>query len=133
MYMDFGKEIKAARAKMHMTQKELAERIGKTVSSVRKYESGQTIPPFDVLMKIAEVLPLDMILRADFGDGEKDYHMDMFGAYAEFLPTPTKRQVNLNRISSNEKLLNTTGIEKLADYSSDLVQSGNYKRSSEDE
>ncbi len=41
-----------------MTQAELAEAIGKTASTVQKYELGAAMPPLDVLSKIAYILLL---------------------------------------------------------------------------
>lgn len=52
---EIGKKIKQYR-KGKMTQQELAERIGKTESSVRKYEKGLVTIPLDVLENIASAL-----------------------------------------------------------------------------
>lgn len=53
---DIKTNIKYYRKKRQLTQKQLAALIDKTESSVKKYESGATQVPFDVLTKIAEVL-----------------------------------------------------------------------------
>lgn len=50
-----GKTIKEYRQKYKLTQNEFAELIGKTGSSVQKYESGVTEIPLSVLEKIAHV------------------------------------------------------------------------------
>ena len=42
-----------------LTQKELAEKIGRTESSIRKYEAGIVAIPIDVLKEIAKVLDID--------------------------------------------------------------------------
>lgn len=75
--IDIGNRIKRARRKAKLTQKELAERIGKTESSVRKYEVGKTTIPIDVIAEIAYVLDvpaLDLIgcldRRARSDDGK---------------------------------------------------------------
>lgn len=52
---EIGKKIKQYR-KGKMTQRELADLIGKTESSIRKYEKGLVTIPLDVLEKIASVL-----------------------------------------------------------------------------
>ena len=51
-----GKKIKEKRKDCKITQAELAERIGKTESSIRKYEKGLVAIPTDVVEKIAETL-----------------------------------------------------------------------------
>ncbi len=52
---EIGKKIKQYR-KGKMTQRELAEKIGKTESSIRKYEKGLVTIPLDVLEQIASSL-----------------------------------------------------------------------------
>lgn len=52
---EIGKKIKQYR-KGKMTQQELAEKIGKTESSIRKYEKGLVTIPLDVLEQIASAL-----------------------------------------------------------------------------
>ena len=52
---EIGKKIKQYR-KGKMTQQELAEKIGKTESSIRKYEKGLVTIPLDVLEQIASSL-----------------------------------------------------------------------------
>ena len=51
-----GKSIKQFRQRRNLTQNELASLIGKTGSSIQKYESGVTEVPLSVLEKIAHVL-----------------------------------------------------------------------------
>lgn len=53
--LEIGKRIKQFR-KGKMTQKELAEKIGKAESSIRKYEKGLVTIPLDVLQDIANAL-----------------------------------------------------------------------------
>lgn len=52
---EIGKKIKQYR-KGKMTQQELANLIGRTESSIRKYEKGLVTIPLDVLEKIASIL-----------------------------------------------------------------------------
>lgn len=51
-----GRKIKERRKECKITQTELADKIGKTESSIRKYEKGLVQIPTDVFEKIAEVL-----------------------------------------------------------------------------
>lgn len=59
-----GQNIKKARKAKKLTQQQLAEKINRTESSIRKYENGFTLIPNDVIEKIAESLevsPLDLL------------------------------------------------------------------------
>lgn len=56
-----GQSIKQHRKRARLTQHELAEKIGKTESSIRKYEKGLTRIPIDVVEKIATVLNIPII------------------------------------------------------------------------
>lgn len=51
-----------ARAKMGMTQKELAERIGTKQSAIARIESGSANPSFDFLQKITRALDSKLII-----------------------------------------------------------------------
>lgn len=51
-----GERIEDLRKMHHMSQLQLAEVIGKSQSVICSYESGESIPPFDVLVMIAEAL-----------------------------------------------------------------------------
>ena len=55
--LEIGKRIKRFR-KGKMTQKELADQIGKAESSIRKYEKGLVTIPLDVLQDIAAALDI---------------------------------------------------------------------------
>ena len=55
-WIGIGKKIKERRRECKITQAELAERIGKTESSIRKYEKGLVAIPTDVIERIAETL-----------------------------------------------------------------------------
>lgn len=62
--MNIGENIKKFRNEKGLTQKELAEKIGKSTITVRKYEANDTTPPIDVLGDIAKVLqiPIDLLI-----------------------------------------------------------------------
>ncbi len=53
--MGFGEKLKALRSAKHMSQKELAEKIGTAKSIVSFYESGERFPSYDILIKIAYI------------------------------------------------------------------------------
>ena len=58
--MTFGEVIKKYRKEKKLTQKELANIIGKSYSLVQKYELGLTQPPLDVLIKLCQVLDIPL-------------------------------------------------------------------------
>lgn len=58
--MSISENIKFYRNEKGLTQQELADKIGKSINSVKKYESGYTKPPIDVINKIASVLGISI-------------------------------------------------------------------------
>ena len=56
-----GNNIKSYRQKKGITQKQLASLIGKTESSIQKYEAGKVEIPRNVLFKIAKQLDCSFI------------------------------------------------------------------------
>lgn len=59
-----GKNIKEARKASKLTQQQLADKIHRTESSIRKYEKGIVLIPNDIIEEIAralEVSPLDLL------------------------------------------------------------------------
>ena len=65
--MTVGKNIRMARDRADMTQKELAQKIGKGFSTIQKYELDLVSPPIEVIQKIAEALmvPISDLVNAD--------------------------------------------------------------------
>lgn len=59
--IQIGTNIKQIRKEKRLTQKQLAELIGKTESSVQKYESGKVAIPINVLELIATALDCQLI------------------------------------------------------------------------
>ena len=76
-YIQIGLSIKENRKKLKLTQTELAEMIGKTESSIRKYEKGLIKIPNDVLEKLSNIFNISVfdLISSDriFLPSEKDY------------------------------------------------------------
>ena len=73
--MKLNEKIKEIRIKNNLTQKEFAQKIGVSLSSLQKYEYGDFKPSSDTIKKICEVskIPLSVILNVDdYTDDEKD-------------------------------------------------------------
>lgn len=80
--MSIGKKIKNIRKSLGLTQRELGDKIGKSEISIRKYESGSTNIPVEVLLKIAYALNVDpKEIVSDIGEGFD--HIEIFKQYLE--------------------------------------------------
>lgn len=53
--VDFGNTLKTLRIKEHMTQAELAQKLGLTKSVISAYETSLRLPSYDVLIHIAKI------------------------------------------------------------------------------
>lgn len=53
--VDFGNTLKTLRLKEHMTQAQLAQKLGLTKSVVSAYETGLRLPSYDVLIHISKI------------------------------------------------------------------------------
>lgn len=63
---EIGENIKQNRIKKGYTQQKLANEINKSLSTVKKYESGETLPPIDILKKISEALDISINSLIEF-------------------------------------------------------------------
>ena len=82
--MDLGSRIKEARIKRGLSQKALAQKIGKAPTTISCYENGVQIPPTEVLKSIALALyvPIDYF----FG-------ISCEKAYSDANLTPSQKEV----------------------------------------
>lgn len=62
-----GNLIRIHRRKHFLTQKELAEKLGVTQTSLSYWESGQREPPYDVLEQICRILKFRIVFGAEEG------------------------------------------------------------------
>ena len=53
--VDFSLRLKQLRVDKHMTQAQVAERIGVTASMVSSYETDIRLPSFEVVVRIADL------------------------------------------------------------------------------
>lgn len=96
--MNIGENIKAARKSKGITQKELAEKIGKSFSVVQKYELGLTVPPLDVIELISSVLEVSVESLVS----EKE--LDTIKEFEEMGVSEVRRQRKEKLLSSWDKL-----------------------------
>lgn len=64
--IEIGKYIKRKRIEMHLTQKELSEKLNISFQAVSKWETGSTLPDTSLLLQLSDVLEVsvDQILNA---------------------------------------------------------------------
>ena len=53
--MQLGNMLSELRQDKHLTQEELGKRLGMSRSTIGSYEQDQSQPPYDVLLKLAEL------------------------------------------------------------------------------
>lgn len=89
--MEFSKQLKKIRAKEGWTQDELAEKLYVSRQTISKWESDDSVPDLNNLIKLAEILntPLDYLVLGTTPDNAATSHkID----YSEFTYDPTKKQ-----------------------------------------
>lgn len=75
--MNIGAKIKKFRLQNKMTQTEFANKIGKSLSIVQKYENGAVTPPIYIIEKIADALNIsinELYLNNESADLENKYN-----------------------------------------------------------
>lgn len=55
-YIQIGSKIKDARLSKHISQKNMAERLGLSVSTYSNYENNYREPKLEIIEKICEIL-----------------------------------------------------------------------------
>lgn len=80
--------ISKARLKAGLTQEELAERIHKPLATIKTYERGSRVPPFDVLYAIADVTGEDVfdLMSLDLRHGGST-------GFSQFVDTPFAKAI----------------------------------------
>ena len=75
--------ISEARLKAGLTQEELAKRIYKPLATIKTYERGSRVPPFDVLYEIADVTGENVckLISLDLQHGEST-------GFSQFIEAP---------------------------------------------
>lgn len=93
-YQKIGILIKEYRKKFKLTQKEFGEKIGKTESTIRKYEKGLVQIPNDVLEKIAKFfnIPLFRLISSEYNDKLNKALEDSYKKiYTEIVKNPNEK------------------------------------------
>ena len=64
--IEIGKYIKKKRIEMHLTQKDVADKLNMSFQAVSKWETGTTLPDTSILLDLSDILEVtvDQILNA---------------------------------------------------------------------
>lgn len=82
-----GKRIREARRNKRLTQVEFGKLVGKTESTIRKYESGGILIPSNVMQTIADVLDVSpfSLMGADYWDAKLPEISEVVTAFEMFI------------------------------------------------
>lgn len=103
--MKIGECIYKVRKSNKLTQQQLGEKIGKSASAIKKYESGERNVTLDVILTISKVLSVDPIEL--FGDNK-----EMRYNYLAFVGDTAKSKEPLfAKVLAEKVSVDKTGIE----------------------
>lgn len=130
-----GFKIKELRTQKKITQKQLGKLIGKTESSIQKYECGSVEVPLSVLEKIANVLDVSILTLMDISQilslAQTNINLgnpDMADSFLSIAEIMYKKKYPLDvRLQANYELLNNAGKEKAVSYIEDLTKIEEYQ------
>lgn len=128
-FESIGKAIQSFRKSKRMTQKQLAEKIGKAESSVQKYEAGKVEIPVSVLESVADALNISTselindyeLTETDITDIELAY-MAAFGYQIE----KDCSQIPVSYIVKHQGFSYTISLDEYADLMVDIARYMHY-------
>ena len=82
--MSIGENIREARGRKGLTQKQLGERCGMADSAIRRYESDRGNPTIETVKRIAKALEIDPFSLMDF-DMACDFLSDRMNNRTKYL------------------------------------------------
>ncbi|MDO5147672.1 MAG: helix-turn-helix transcriptional regulator [Eubacteriales bacterium] len=111
--MNLGETIRSFRAANDMTQKELADKLSISPSTIGMYEQGRRVPDLDTISKIANVFNVTVgyligAEKSDEIDSKKDDSIQIDNSY-------TNEQREKRRNIQTERLLNEPKKDSLTD------------------
>ena len=82
---DFGLRLKTLREKLNFTQSAVADRLGVTVGTVKKYENNTLLPPVDKLETMALMFNTSLDYLRNLDNRHRIYIDDLSTAQQEFI------------------------------------------------
>ena len=121
------KNLKDIRKNKKMTQKDLAEKTGLSISTIQGYEQGKYHPKGESVQKIAEALNVPIESLLDFS-----YTPEEVEKYKKILEPLTGQWIRIDtktekKLFLKSKELNEQGQKKLYNYSCDLLEIPKYR------
>lgn len=116
--MESSSRIKKRRLQLGLSQKEFVSALGMGQSSVSGYESGKTQPPYDTLVKIAEVLNT----TTDYLTGKSNNPEPVFTWHDD--------DPQIETIVDLMRGLNAEGLTRLEEYTNFLLSRERYLKPS---
>ena len=101
-----GRCIRQYRKIAGLTQEELAQKVGISTMSVRRYESGHRIAPREIIQVIADVLSVDF------------YSLVNWDQAPTALKAHSSARVQIDTVLDQ---MNEAGVKKVADYAEDIL------------
>ena len=156
----FGKRLVAARKKLDLTQKELADRLGITPTRLNYWEKDKREPDVHMIKQISKVLSVDpnYLIGVWSSDMYEDFQnantkeekllllerrgvpRDLFADYSSLISSVGSSNINssllteeeLSRISAAMSQMNQEGRERAVELVEDLAAGGRYKKTDSD-
>ena len=108
---DLGSRLKAMRIRHGLTQRELAEKVNKSVSAISSYETNAQLPPLDVLESIALTLHVSL-----------DYLVGMDRSNSLSTEKLTDNQIELVELLFQEFRTAKDGVNELTEVQVKIIQ-----------
>lgn len=122
---DFGQKLKRIRESKKMTMQEVADKLGVTQQGYAYYEKGTSTPSIKNVIRLADALGIDMgELLSDMKTNRFVSSTDNAKKVAEQLSVSNLEKA----ISQMLPELNSKGLEKVHDYTVDLISTNLYER-----
>ena len=121
--MTIGENIRQARKKAGLTQRQLAEKSGVATITLKQYERGVREPKLDTIAKIARAMNL---FASDLVSGDQWQNVDM--TFTDTTERYGQETPQYYRMIEAFSTLNHTGAEKAAVAVEDLAKVPEYRR-----
>ncbi len=130
--MSFQNRLKQARENKKMDRKELAKKVGVTVSSISNYENGISAPKTEIMYKLLSVLDVDanFLFQDEIETAERVEKCYTIGLNMYEVLTKRTHEMELDvkrAICNMVNSLNLDDAAKVYDYVSVLFENMTYK------